>query len=94
MNSSGQTAYEAYCKSSGGKSLISGAPLPAWDGLKPEIKTAWEAAGRANTAVFQRILRTIDDYGNSVSTPEATRYVLRILATYISVELKEAGIAP
>lgn len=94
MNSPGKTAYEAYCESSGGKSLISDASLPAWDGLKPEIKTAWEAAGRANTAVIQRILRTIEDRGNSESTPEATRCVLNITATYIRVVLKEAGIAP
>lgn len=43
----GQVAYEAYCKSSDGKSLISGAPLPTWDMLKPEIKTAWNAAAEA-----------------------------------------------
>jgi hypothetical protein len=92
----GQIAYEAYCASTGGKSLISGDQLPGWDGLKPEIRTAWEAAGEAvrPTAVFQKILRTIEDHAKSENTPEAVRNVLSITALYIRTTLKEAGIAP
>lgn len=45
--STGQVAYEAYCKSSGGKSLVSGATLPAWCALSEEIRNAWESAGEA-----------------------------------------------
>lgn len=37
----GREAYEAYCRSSGGKSLVSGADLPGWDALSEEIKSAW-----------------------------------------------------
>lgn len=40
-------AYDAYCASTGGKSLISGDQLPPFDALKPEIKNAWRAAAEA-----------------------------------------------
>jgi len=43
----GKIAYEAYCKATGGKSLISGDELPAWEALKPEIQNAWTQAGLA-----------------------------------------------
>ncbi|HEY6109637.1 MAG TPA: hypothetical protein VIV56_12135 [Gemmatimonadales bacterium] len=39
-----RAAYERYLHASGGKSLVSGAELPGWDALSPEIKTAWMAA--------------------------------------------------
>lgn len=51
----GRVAYEAYCKASGGKSLVSGAPLPAWDALCQEIRDAWDAAADA----------VIDRYGHA-----------------------------
>jgi hypothetical protein len=40
----GRVAYEAYRKSSDGKSLVSGQALPEWDGLHERIKQAWEDA--------------------------------------------------
>jgi len=43
----GQRAYEGYCKHTDWKSLISGASLPPWSGLKPEIQAAWEASAHA-----------------------------------------------
>ena len=43
----GQVAYEAYSAFSAGRSLISGAPLPAWDAQAPGIEGAWEAAADA-----------------------------------------------
>ena len=43
----GQLAYETYSKEAGGKSLATGAPLPEWDDVKPDIKRAWEATGKA-----------------------------------------------
>ena len=43
----GRVAYEAYCKTTDNKSLISGAELPKWEALKPEIRNAWDAAGEA-----------------------------------------------
>lgn len=43
----GKMAYEAYCASSGGKSLVSGSTLPAWERLTPEIREAWHAAADA-----------------------------------------------
>lgn len=47
MSSPGQIAYEAYCGHTNWKSLVSGADLPQWAEVKPEIKAAWEAAGLA-----------------------------------------------
>lgn len=43
----GQVAYEAYCAAGGGKSLVSGAPLPAWDEQDERIRVAWNRAGAA-----------------------------------------------
>lgn len=106
-HSLGQIAYEAYCASTGGKSLISGDQLPGWDGLKPEIRTAWEAAGErvadcmpglptrnTQATVFQKILGTIEGHAKAENTPEAVRHVLNITALYIRTTFKEAGIAP
>jgi hypothetical protein len=47
MQSLGCVAYEAYCSHTGWKSLISGARLPPWRELKPEIRAAWDAAAGA-----------------------------------------------
>lgn len=43
----GRGAYEAYCQSVGGKSAITGDPLPAWEDQRPEIREAWRAAADA-----------------------------------------------
>lgn len=43
----GQIAYEGYCADSGGKSLVSGAQLPTWSALVPEIQHAWSASASA-----------------------------------------------
>lgn len=43
----GKIAYEAYCKQTGGKSFAAGDPLPAWDGLRIDIREAWVAAADA-----------------------------------------------
>lgn len=40
----GQVAYEGYCAASGNKSLVSGAELPSWEKLSPEIREAWRAS--------------------------------------------------
>ena len=50
----GEIAYEAYRKASGGVSLVSGALIPHFADLKPEIKIAWETAARA---VREEVLR-------------------------------------
>lgn len=41
----GQKGYEAYCASTGWKSLVSGAQLPEWKNVKGDIQLAWENAG-------------------------------------------------
>ena len=43
----GRVAYEAYCGETDWKSLVSGAALPQWDDLKPEIREAWAVAAEA-----------------------------------------------
>ena len=43
----GRVAYVAYLKSSGGKSLVSGAELPPWADLPEAIRNAWESAAEA-----------------------------------------------
>lgn len=43
----GQVNYEGYYEASGGKSLVSGQPLPLWDKQDPKIQSAWEAAAQA-----------------------------------------------
>ena len=47
MKSLSQIAYEAYCESTGWKSLISGDQLPPFDKLKPTIQEAWRMAAMA-----------------------------------------------
>ncbi len=37
-------AYEAYCRHTGWKSLVSGKDLPQWDDLPLEIQKAWEVS--------------------------------------------------
>jgi hypothetical protein len=49
----GEVAYVAYCKCSGGKSLVSGADLPQWEALSEQIRHAWVASAQA---VFERVL--------------------------------------
>ena len=40
----GKVAYQGYCDTTGGKSLISGALLPPWEKLDEQIREAWRAA--------------------------------------------------
>jgi hypothetical protein len=43
----GSVAYEAYRESAGGRSLVSGDPLPQFDELPAQIRAAWDAAAQA-----------------------------------------------
>lgn len=43
----GEIAYVGYFKASDGKSLVSGAPLPAWDEQEFPIRQAWNLAAMA-----------------------------------------------
>ncbi len=43
----GQAGYEAYRNHTDGKSLVTGAELPPWDELGPEIQEAWNVAAVA-----------------------------------------------
>lgn len=46
----GNIGYDAYCKFTDNKSLITGAPLPPFAELKTPIQEAWEKAGQAVAA--------------------------------------------
>lgn len=50
----GEAAYAGYCRSSGNKSLVSGAELPAWADLSPEIREAWTKAALAAIEEYDR----------------------------------------
>jgi len=41
MSNHGKTGYDAYRNFSGGKSLVSGDPLPEWEALPGNIREAW-----------------------------------------------------
>jgi hypothetical protein len=43
----GKIAYEAYVNKTGGKSLVSGDALPAWEVLSKNIQEAWDVASLA-----------------------------------------------
>lgn len=47
MRPLGDVAYEAYRQTTGGRSLVSGAPLPGWLDLPEDIREAWRAAADA-----------------------------------------------
>lgn len=47
IESAAEAAYEAYRAQAGGRSLATGAPIPAWSGLMPSIQQAWKAAAGA-----------------------------------------------
>ena len=49
-----KTAYDAYCKFTGGVSLISGEKLPEFEVLRQEIRDAWWAAASAVSTMESR----------------------------------------
>ena len=62
-------AYEAYCNSSGWKSLVSGAVLPPWSGLSEDIRKAWAAASGAAATEVRRAIAGIGKDFRAVDTP-------------------------
>ena len=42
-----KTMYDAYCRQTGYKSAVTGADLPVWENVKPEIAAAWMASAKA-----------------------------------------------
>lgn len=57
----GQQAYEAYCKQTDWKSLVTGADLPQWASLSIAIQTAWDAAAHAvGRSMISRLVRIRD----------------------------------
>lgn len=74
----GQIGYEAYCKFTDNKSLISGAELPAFADLKTPIQEAWENAGQAVAASLGRagsIVGLVDPVFTAPGEPEQTQIV-------------------
>ena len=50
----GRLAYDTYKSNAGGKSLVTGDPLPDYDALPERVQFAWEAA--ADIVATQAIL--------------------------------------
>lgn len=50
----GEAAYNAYCASSGGVSLVSGVTLPRWEHQSAEIRIAWQRAAAAVQSVVAK----------------------------------------
>lgn len=48
--SAAEAAYEGYRAAAGGRSLATGATIPAWPALMPAIQEAWKAAAGAAQA--------------------------------------------
>lgn len=55
--------YEAYCRCTGGKSAVTGDPLPPWEKLPGNVKNAWFAAAEAIVEP-----RTLDEIGKELSS--------------------------
>ncbi len=55
----GKAAYEAYRKDAGGKSLVSGQPIPEFDVLPEAIQHAWNEAAHAAAQAFLDMKRGI-----------------------------------
>ncbi len=42
-----RAGYEAYSRTTGGRSAVTGDPLPAWDALPGAVRNAWWSAAEA-----------------------------------------------
>lgn len=51
-----QLLYEAYARSTGWKSAVSGADLPAWIDCPPAVKAGWEAAAAQAADYFKAVI--------------------------------------
>lgn len=72
MNIAGKAAYDAYCKSTGGVSLISGDKLPEFETLKPAIQTAWVKAEQA--AIEIGMARSRNYTANEAVMPDSVTF--------------------
>lgn len=62
----GQIAYEAYGHHRSWK-VFSGAPMPTWSDCSPDIREAWEVAGRA--AAKWMLERIVDSFVPDLPIP-------------------------
>ena len=56
----GKVAYEAYSAAAGGKSLVSGVPLPEWYQVDPIIRDAWNKT--ADAVLLESAARHAQNY--------------------------------
>lgn len=73
MTDQGKANYEGYRAASGGKSLVSGGPIPGWDRLPPEIQHAWDAGADAVEAWLADAPVDQDMPGGDLKAVEAER---------------------
>jgi hypothetical protein len=86
-----QLAYEAYRAHTGGISLASGQPIPAWDALKPEIQEAWRASLHCVRVAID--LEDIKYAVNSEYFKEKKQNALAALPGKVQAELVEGYLA-
>ena len=49
----GRAAYKAYFDAVGGRSVVSGDPLPFWDQMESNTREAWRAAADAAVMITE-----------------------------------------
>lgn len=69
MSSAGQVNYEGYWDDCGGKSPVSGDPLPLWDDQDPRIQQAWEAGAKQVELRFAQQFRDVFEALWNVARP-------------------------
>lgn len=80
----GEIAYVGYFKASGGKSLISGAALPAWDEQAPEIRQAWNLGAMAVVDFWCAAADRSTGEQNAETVPTPGQAVLAVMAHRLS----------
>lgn len=94
----GEIAYAGYFGASGGKSLVSGASLPAWGEQFPGIRDAWQVAGEDVAAAARQMPEDWDRadgvLGDAVDLGALTteRDQLRALLARAVAELSDSGL--
>lgn len=53
-----RVGYEAYSAATGGKSIITGDPLPDFATTKPEVQGAWVEAAKVMRNVLESVINT------------------------------------
>jgi hypothetical protein len=79
----GKVAYEGYFKSCNGRSLATGAQLPAFDAQRLEIQAAWQAAAESvKLVLFAERQDRRDRHDSKTHRLAVANTVIKIIAAY------------